>query len=89
MICTELLPRCRSVCPAWESIVWTFHRSSCSCCVSMAAMLALRRVFSQPPAVSPDLDEAAARAVSWAIAPNAYDRPATALMYAEYLDTLV
>ena len=53
------------------------------------AMLALRRVFSQPPAVSPALDEPAARAVSWAIAPNAYDRPSTALVYAEHLDTLV
>ena len=53
------------------------------------AMLALRRVFSQPPQVSPELDEAVATAIKWAIMPNAFDRPATALVYAEYLDSLV
>jgi serine/threonine protein kinase len=53
------------------------------------AMLALRKVFSQPPTIAPGLDEAAATAINWAIAPNAFDRPATALVYAEYLDTLV
>ncbi len=53
------------------------------------AMLALRRVFSQPPQVSPDLDEAVATAISWAIMPNAFERPVTALVYAEYLDSLV
>jgi serine/threonine protein kinase len=49
------------------------------------AMLALRRVFSHPPTLSPNLDPAAAAAIGWAIAPNAVDRPATALVLAEHL----
>jgi len=53
------------------------------------AMLALRKIFSQQPTVSPDIDEAAGRAISWAIAPSAFDRPATALVLAEHLETLV
>jgi serine/threonine protein kinase len=49
------------------------------------AMLALRRVLSQPPRVSANLDPALAAVVSWAIAPNAVDRPATALVLAGHL----
>jgi serine/threonine protein kinase len=52
------------------------------------AMLALRRVFSQPPSVSPALDPAASRLISWAIGPNAVDRPRTALAFADQLATL-
>ncbi|MBE7189892.1 serine/threonine-protein kinase [Jatrophihabitans endophyticus] len=53
------------------------------------AMFALRRVLSQPPTISSTLDPAVATAISWSIAPNAFDRPATALVFAEYLDSLV
>jgi len=49
------------------------------------AMLALRRVFSQAPTIAPGLDQADAAAIAWAIAPNAIDRPATALEFAERL----
>jgi serine/threonine protein kinase len=52
------------------------------------AMLALRKIFTQQPTVAPALDPAAAEVVNWAIAPNAVDRPATALAYAERLDQL-
>jgi serine/threonine protein kinase len=52
------------------------------------AMLALRRVFAQPPTVSPNLDPEAASVINWAIAPNAVDRPATALALAERLDQM-
>jgi serine/threonine protein kinase len=52
------------------------------------AMLALRRVFSQPPTVAPSLDQAAATLIGWAISPNAVDRPATALVFADHLATL-
>ncbi len=53
------------------------------------AMLALRRVFSHAPTVSPELDPAAAEVVGWAIATNAFDRPATALEFADRLSQLV
>jgi serine/threonine protein kinase len=53
------------------------------------AMLALRRVFAQPPTVSATLDPAATSMIGWAITPNAVDRPATALTFAEQLATLV
>jgi eukaryotic-like serine/threonine-protein kinase len=53
------------------------------------AMLALRRVFGQPPTVSAHLDPAAASVIAWAIAPNAVDRPPTALAFAEQLGALV
>ncbi len=52
------------------------------------AMLALRRVLSQPPAVSPSLDPQLSAAVNWAISPNAFDRPATAAAFADHLDSL-
>jgi eukaryotic-like serine/threonine-protein kinase len=52
------------------------------------AMLALRRVFASAPTIAPNLGAGTAAAVSWAIAPNAFDRPATALVFAEHLDTL-
>jgi eukaryotic-like serine/threonine-protein kinase len=53
------------------------------------AMLALRRVFAQEPTVASSLDQAAADAIGWAIAPNAIDRPATALEFAERLESIV
>ncbi|GAB2481102.1 serine/threonine-protein kinase [Jatrophihabitans fulvus] len=52
------------------------------------AMLALRKVFSQPPTVDPGLDPAAAELVGWAIGGAAADRPNTALEFAERLETL-
>ncbi|HEX3336125.1 MAG TPA: hypothetical protein VHS54_06655 [Jatrophihabitans sp.] len=48
-----------------------------------------RRVFAQPPAVSPTLDPAATSMIGWAITPNAVDQPATALTVVEQLATLV
>jgi serine/threonine protein kinase len=52
------------------------------------AMLALRRMFAQPPVVSPGLDPDAAAFIAWAIAPNAADRPPTALAFAQRLAEL-
>jgi len=52
------------------------------------AMLALRRVFAQQPTVAAHLDPAAAQLINWAIMPNAVDRPATALVFADHLATL-
>jgi serine/threonine protein kinase len=52
------------------------------------AMLALRRMFSSQPTVSPHLDPDAAAAISWAIAPAAADRPRTAEEFADRLDAL-
>jgi serine/threonine protein kinase len=52
------------------------------------AMLVLRRIFAQTPTVSPALDPAAAEVIAWAIAPNAVDRPPTALAFAERVAAL-
>jgi len=46
-------------------------------------------VFAQEPTVASSLDQAAADAIGWAIAPNAIDRPATALEFAERLESIV
>lgn len=52
------------------------------------AMLALRKVFSSPATVAATLDPDAGAAIGWAIAPNAVDRPGTAVEFAERLDAI-
>ena len=51
-------------------------------------VLALRRVFTQPPRVDPDLEPGAAAVVRCATAPRRADRPA-ALELAELIDGLI
>jgi serine/threonine protein kinase len=52
-------------------------------------VLALRRVLSTPATVEQGLDETLAELVGWAIAPDRTARPATALAYAERIESLV
>ncbi|MEO9139974.1 MAG: serine/threonine-protein kinase [Jatrophihabitans sp.] len=53
------------------------------------AMLALRRVFSQPPTVSPNVEPAVAEVIAAAIGVTAVERPSTALEFAERLSRLL
>jgi serine/threonine protein kinase len=52
-------------------------------------VLALRKVLSTPPTVSEVLDDMLAELVGWAIDPDRTARPASALAYAERIESLV
>ena len=51
-------------------------------------LLAMRRVISHPPEISPGVDPDIRKVIAWAIAANPSERPATALQLAEKIEEL-
>jgi eukaryotic-like serine/threonine-protein kinase len=51
-------------------------------------LLAMRRVISHPPAISPSVDPDIREVIAWAIAADPAERPATALQLAERIEDL-